>query len=83
MSGWRVARHRTFPWKDRLDVPGLVETLIAASTISGSATAEDADIVIRPPVDRFGFMDFAACDELIEVGYRHAVEVLQQQGFGA
>ena len=77
LSGWRVARSRFLPWKRRLEVPGLIELLIAASTISGSAKDVDADLVIRPPVGEFGFMDYAACDDIIEVGYRHAVDVLE------
>lgn len=80
ISGWKVARHRFLPWKDRLEVPGILESLIAASTISGSATGTDADVIIRPPVGQFGFMDFAACDDIIEAGYRHAVQMFERDG---
>ena len=76
ISGWRVARHRWLPWEERLATPGIIETLIAASTVSGSAHHNDADLVIRPPVEDFGFMDFAASDQIIEAGYRHGLEVL-------
>ena len=79
ISGWKVARSRFLPWKRRLEVPGLIESLIAASTISGSARDVDADLVIRPPVGEFGFLDFAACDAIIDVSYRHAVDVLEHQ----
>jgi len=80
ISGWRVARHRVLPWKQRLEVPGILESLIAASTISGSATGTDADLIIRPPVAEFGFMDFAACDDIVEAGYRHAVDLFERDG---
>ena len=79
ISGWKVARSRFFPWKRRLEVPGLIESLIAASTISGSARDVDADLVIRPPVGEFGFLDFAACDAIMDVSYRYAVDVLEHQ----
>ena len=80
ISGWKVARHRVLPWKDRLDVPGILESLIAASTISGSATGTDADLIIRPPVSEFGFLDFAAGDDIIEAGYRHTVDLFDAEG---
>ncbi len=65
---------------DRLDVPGILESLIAASTISGSATGTDADLIILPPVAEVGFMDFASYDQIIDVGYRHAVDLFESQG---
>jgi hypothetical protein len=38
-----------------------------------------ADLVFRPPVSKFAMMDFSAHDDLIEVGYRHAIEVLEHK----
>jgi predicted acylesterase/phospholipase RssA len=38
--------------------------------------AELADLVLRPPVHRFGALDFASIDELVAIGYRHARESL-------
>ena len=29
LSGWRVLRNRIIPWRERLQVPGIVETLVA------------------------------------------------------
>lgn len=80
ISGWKVARHRILPWRNRLDVPGILESLIAASTISGSATGTDADLIIRPPVAEFGFLDFAAGDDIVEAGYRHTVDLFDREG---
>ena len=37
-------------------------------------------MVIRPPVDAFGFMDFEAGNEIIDVGYRHAVDHFAEHG---
>ena len=77
VSGWRVARSRMAPWKDRMEIPGIIETLIAASTISGAARDVDADLVIRPPVAEYGFLDFSAWEQIMETGYRHTVEALE------
>ncbi len=78
LSGWKVARHRWLPWRERLEVPGIMETLIAASTLSGRPEGADADIVIHPDVERFGFMDFASWEHLIEAGYREGARVIEE-----
>ena len=76
--GWRVmrrptSRHGATAWR----FPGIIEILIAASTITGTASDIDADVVIRPPVSDFGFLDFSAAPQIIEAGYRHTVELLE------
>jgi predicted acylesterase/phospholipase RssA len=78
VSGWKVARSRITPWRDRMEIPGIIETLIAASTISGSARDVDADLVIRPPVANFGFLDFGSWEQIMSTGYRHASELLSR-----
>jgi predicted acylesterase/phospholipase RssA/CRP-like cAMP-binding protein len=80
LSGWKVARHRWLPWRERLEVPGIMETLIAASTVSGRPESGDADVVIHPDVERFGFMDFASWEGLIEAGYREGVRAVEEGG---
>lgn len=79
LSGWRVLRNRIIPWRERLQVPGIVETLVAASTITGGAADIDADLVIRPPVDEFAFLDFSASHQIVEAGYRHTVDLLERR----
>jgi NTE family protein len=76
LSGWVVAWQRLVPGRDRMEVPRLLETLIASSTVSGQPGAGDADLVLRPDVGRFGIMDFTAWDTIIEVGYEAAKESL-------
>ncbi|MDJ0791717.1 MAG: patatin-like phospholipase family protein [Acidimicrobiia bacterium] len=77
VSGWKVARHRAAPWRDGMEIPGIIETLIAASTISGAAKDIDADLVIRPSVAEYGFLDFASWEQIMETGYQHTVEALE------
>ena len=77
LSGWQVMRNRLAPWRDRMAVPGIIEMLVAASTITGSASDIDADVVIRPPVSEYAFLDFASSREIIEAGYRHTVDLLE------
>lgn len=78
LSGWSVAWQRLVPGRDRMEVPRLLETLIASSTVSGQPGAGDADLVLRPDVGRFGIMDFTAWETIIEAGYESAKESLAE-----
>jgi NTE family protein len=39
-----------------------------------------ADILFKPPLENVDLLDWQACDQAIEAGYRHAVEKLDQLG---
>jgi NTE family protein len=39
-----------------------------------------ADILFKPPLENIDLLDWQACDQAIETGYRHAVEKLEQLG---
>jgi predicted acylesterase/phospholipase RssA/CRP-like cAMP-binding protein len=81
VSGWRALRQRAR--RRRSAVPGIMETLLRASEIGSVVSSRRfeglADLVFRPPVSKFAMMDFSAHDDLIEVGYRHAIEVLEHK----
>ena len=81
VSGWQTLRKRVAPWRRASAMPGIAEILLRTSEIGSvisSKTFESrADLVFRPPVGEFALMDFSAIDDLIEVGYRHAIDVLE------
>lgn len=82
LSGWRAIRHHVAPWRGGSAVPGIVQTMLRTSeigsVISSKVFEQRADIVFRPPVSGFSLMDFSSYEALIEAGYRHALEVLEQ-----
>jgi NTE family protein len=39
-----------------------------------------ADILFKPALENVDLLDWQACDQAIEIGYRHAVEKLEQLG---
>jgi predicted acylesterase/phospholipase RssA len=81
VSGWHALRRRFSPWHRDSAIPGIAETLLRTSEIGSvisSKTFESrADLVFHPPVGDYALMDFSVIDDLIEVGYRHAAEVLE------
>ena len=62
--------------------PSITEILYRAGHIGGlhqrAATIAQADHYLEPPVARFSLMAYGRVDEIIEVGYRHAMETIEQ-----
>ncbi|NNC93829.1 MAG: cyclic nucleotide-binding domain-containing protein [Acidimicrobiia bacterium] len=82
VSGWQALRRRFSPWHRDSAMPGIAEILLRTSEIGSvisSRTFESrADLVFHPPVGDYALMDFSRIDDLIEVGYRHAAAVLEE-----
>ena len=62
--------------------PGITEILYRAGHIGGlhqrAATIAQADQYLEPPVAGFSLMAYGRADEIIEVGYRHAMETIEK-----
>ncbi len=64
-----------------LDTPPRLSEILVRSAMLSSATsmdlaAERADVYVRMPSQEFGIFDWKRLDELVELGYRHALEQL-------
>ena len=63
-------------------MPNIFEVLLASINIMESRITESRltldrpDLVIRPPLGHIRFLDFDRVEEIIEIGYRSAVESL-------
>jgi predicted acylesterase/phospholipase RssA len=77
VSGWRVVGRRFAPWKTPMAVPRMVDVLSRATALTGSQSAEYADLVLRPPVDGVGVLDFSDYRRVVDAGYHHAIEILE------
>ena len=62
--------------------PSITEILYRAGHIGGlhqrAATMAQADHYLEPPVAGFSLMAYGRADEIIEVGYRHAMESIKK-----
>lgn len=79
-SPWRVIGGKFMPGKRKHRVPGVISVLMKSAEI-GTATkmrelAASADLLLRPPVDKFGLTDIKSFDRIVNVGYEHAKEQL-------
>ena len=61
-------------------LPTLPETMLMSSFITAMARQREqrreADLLFRPPLPRMGLLDWHRFPDVVEAGYRHAVEVL-------
>lgn len=75
-SPWAVLRDRLTPGKRKYRVPGLMSVLMKSAELGTAskirALAADADLLLRPPVDKFGLTDINSFDEIVEAGYADA-----------
>jgi NTE family protein len=68
--------------KETLPLPSIVKILLRSALVnSEEATArqrEAADLVFRPPASGIDLLDWQAMDRAIDIGYRHAVAVIEK-----
>jgi predicted acylesterase/phospholipase RssA/CRP-like cAMP-binding protein len=74
VSGWRAIAERFNPLRPKAQAVTIAKILMRLTELSSAfgSEAELADLVVRPPVNRFGALDFAAIDELVALGYESA-----------
>jgi predicted acylesterase/phospholipase RssA len=76
LSGWTVLLSQLRGPGKRLRAPSFFDVLMRVLEISavdsGVTNLAFADLLIRPPVERFGTLAFGAYDQIVEAGYRAA-----------
>jgi predicted acylesterase/phospholipase RssA len=90
LSGWRVLLSRINPLSTSIKMPGIAAILQRAGELSSKKNQREllnslaADLVIRPPVEKFSLTDATALDEIEALGYQSAVEQISawQRGSG-
>ncbi len=55
----------------------MIDVLLRSTEIASGEQQVEADIMFRPPVEQFGILDFKRHPEIVEAGYRYAVETLE------
>lgn len=69
------------PWSKPIEFPGIGDILAMSLVVNSAGNITQsfatADLVLRPPVDRFGIFDFKAIDEMVRVSYEYTLEQLK------
>lgn len=81
-SSWDILCSRILPFRERINVPGILDILMASTMLSSqartNAVIRDADVYFHPPVSNYSLLEFNAIDEIVEVGYRYAKQTIQE-----
>lgn len=79
-SPWAVLRGRHLPFTRRYRVPGLPTILLKATELGTlhnvRAMGARADLLLQPPVRRFGMTEVMAFDRIVAAGYDYAREAV-------
>ncbi|MHC4785340.1 MAG: cyclic nucleotide-binding and patatin-like phospholipase domain-containing protein [Planctomycetota bacterium] len=82
LSGWRVLWSRVNPFMRSIRVPNLTTILARSATLRPSPPqpprAADIDLLFEPPVSHIRLLDWSALETLVDIGYRSALERLDQ-----
>jgi len=77
-SPWAVLAGLLLPFRKRHSVPGAATTMLKATELGTRRRvlelAARADLLLQPPVHSFSMLSVNQFDELVEAGYRHAME---------
>jgi predicted acylesterase/phospholipase RssA/CRP-like cAMP-binding protein len=79
-SPWAVLRGRYLPFARRHRVPSL-STIMLKATMLGTQErvleqGRKADILLTPPVRRYGMTEVKSFEKIVQAGYEHALEEL-------
>jgi NTE family protein/lysophospholipid hydrolase len=78
---WELLRGRIRRSK-RVKFPSMLELAFRASMLYSTSmqnqSVESADFCFRPPIDRFGLVDFLRIDEIVALGHDYATTVIPE-----
>ena len=86
LSGWRVLGRRLNPFTSAPPVPGIGYILTRSPSLNqvrhrrAALDGDRVELLLRPPVDGLGALDFRAAGPLIEAGHRYAAQALAMSG---
>jgi predicted acylesterase/phospholipase RssA/CRP-like cAMP-binding protein len=86
LSGWRVLGRRLNPFSSAPPVPGIGYILTRSPSLNqvrhrrAALDGDRVDLLLTPPVEGLGALDFKGAGPLIEAGYRYATETLAASG---
>ena len=78
---WRGLWGRLAPFAEAPDLPNILDILVRTIVVGSIPRAEqvqrDAAFLLRPPVERYGMLEFEAMAEIVETGYRYAMQEIE------
>lgn len=82
MSGWGALSRRLNPFGASPQVPTIFDVIMRSTVVGSRKIMQShlsqgrADLVLKPPVEDYGMLDFQSYDALSELGYTSSLESL-------
>jgi NTE family protein/lysophospholipid hydrolase len=80
-SSWDIFLSKYVPGRKPINHPKMMDILMRTTMLASNArtklTIRDADVYLRPPVTRFGMLEFKSFDNIVNAGYEYAMENLK------
>jgi NTE family protein/lysophospholipid hydrolase len=80
-SPWAFLRSRVLPFTKPVKVFNIGDIMLRTTDVASSQRTREvkksADLCLRPPIDRYGVLEFESLDEIVDVGYRYGIETLE------
>ena len=81
-SPWRILWSRINPFASRIDVPNILaimmRTMLIGSLHNTKMVARDADLYVRPPIEKYGMFEWGALDKIVDAGYQFGMEKIRE-----
>ncbi len=81
-SPWQYLWNSILPFRKRLVAPNIAAVLMRTTEVSSvqktNEVKRDADLCLRPPIDKYGVLEFESIDQIVEAGYRYAQTKLEE-----
>jgi len=85
-SGWDYMLNSLKPSSKKIEMPSIVNILMRSGTLYSikaiTVSKALANIYMSPPIEKFKLLDFGPAHEIEEVGYKYALEVMNEQLHG-
>jgi len=82
LSGWKLLLNRMIPGRTRHHIPSFVSilarTAMLASAYQQEAVKRNVNLYVHPPVDQFSGFAWQEIDRIVEIGYRHGLEIVDR-----
>lgn len=84
ISGWSVFWNRINPFAKKRRFPNIVSLLFRSNEVTGNLllkkTLEDfpPNLIISPPVQQYGMLDYKFCHSIEEKGYQYAMQHIEE-----
>lgn len=81
-SPWQVAWRRISPFHANVRVPNLMEIMLRSALLASTQRERDVkdqcDVYLTPPMNGFALLQMDRLEEIVEVGYRYALDALAE-----